>query len=180
MKTVTPQKQRLCENLHNAEFKHLTRLLCCKFLQVKYTSGAFCWGLNTLRVQLTTNLAQKGRQLALKVLFYQSVIAIILAIFFTFYLDKYSGLSALYGGFTCVLPAMVFAFLAFRYAGASQNKLVVRSFNKGNKLKFIFTLVLFVMAYKWPNIQPLPLLISYVVTLMAQWPVIIFINRVNR
>ena len=78
-----------------------------------------------------------------------------------------------------VFQGTVFAFLAFKYAGASQNKLVVRNFNKGSKLKFIITIVLFVMAYKSPNLQPLPLLISYVITLMAQWPIIILVSRAN-
>ena len=128
---------------------------------------------------MATSLAQEGRQLATKVLIYQSIIAIVLTLFFTLYSGKYSGISAFYGGMICLFPGMVFAFLAFRYAGASQNKLVVRSFNKGSKLKFIFTIVLFFVVYKWPNLQPLPLLISYVVTLMAQWPVIILVSRVN-
>ncbi|PKG97886.1 ATP synthase subunit I [Paraglaciecola sp. MB-3u-78] len=129
---------------------------------------------------MITSLAQEGRQLARKVLFFQSLITMILACIFFLFLGKYSGISALYGGLICVLPGMVFALLAFRYAGASQNKLVVRSFNKGSKLKFIITIVLFVMAYKSPNLQPLPLLISYVVTLMAQWPIIILVSRVIR
>lgn len=129
---------------------------------------------------MATSLAKEGRQLATKVLFYQSLIAIVLALFFTFYSGKYAGLSAIYGGFICVITGMVFAFLAFRYAGASKNKLVVRSFNQGSKLKFIFTIILFVMLFRWPNLQPLPLLVSYVVTMMAQWVIIIFISRVNR
>lgn len=129
---------------------------------------------------MATNLAQKGRVLARKVLFCQSIIIVICSLFFTFFLGKYSGLSALYGGMICLITGVVFAFLAFRYTGASQNTLVVRSFNKGSKLKFIFTIVLFVMVYKWPNLQPLPLIIGYIVTLMAQWPIIIFLSRVVR
>jgi ATP synthase protein I len=129
---------------------------------------------------LATSLTQEGRQLARKVLLYQSIIAIVLTLFFTFYSGIYAGISALYGGLICVFPGMVFALLAFRYAGARQNKLVVRSFNKGSKLKFIFTIVLFVAVYKWPNLQPISLIVSYVVTLMAQWPIIIFISRVVR
>ena len=128
---------------------------------------------------MATSLAKEGRQLATKVLFYQSIIAIVLALFFTFYSGKYTGLSAVYGGLVCVLPGAVFSFLAFKYAGASNNKLVVRSFNQGSKLKFIFSIVLFVMLYQWSNLQPLPLLISYVVTLVAQWPIIILVSRVN-
>jgi ATP synthase protein I len=129
---------------------------------------------------LATSLTQEGRKLAIKVLIYQSITAIVLTLFFIFYFGIYSGISAFYGGLICILPGMIFAFLAFRYAGASKNKLVVRSFNKGSKLKFIFTIVLFFVVYKWPDLQPLPLLISYVVTLMAQWPIIIIVSRVNR
>lgn len=129
---------------------------------------------------MTANLAKEGRQLTRKLLFYQSIISIVLTLFFTLYFGNYAGISALYGGLICLFPAMVFALLTFRYTGASQNQLVVRSFNKGNKLKFIFTIVLFVVAYKWPNLQPLPLMVSYFVTLMAQWPIIIILSRVNR
>lgn len=129
---------------------------------------------------MATSLTQEGRKLARKVLFFQSIVALVLALFFTFYDGKFSGISAFYGGLICLIPASVFAYLAFRFAGASQNKLVVRSFNKGSKLKFIFTIVLFVLAYQWPNLHPLPLMVSYVVTLVAQWPIIIFVSRVDR
>ena len=124
-------------------------------------------------------MTQEGLNLARKTLFFQSLIVVVIALLFTVYLGKYSGLSALYGGMICLVSGAVFAFLAFRYAGANQIKLVVRSFNKGSKLKFIFTIVMFVVVYKWQNLQPLPLIISYIVTLMAQWPIII-LSRVER
>ena len=123
-------------------------------------------------------MTQEGLNLARKTLFFQSLIVVVIALLFTVYLGKYSGLSALYGGMICLVSGAVFAFLAFRYAGANQIKLVVRSFNKGSKLKFIFTIVMFVVVYKWQNLQPLPLIISYIVTLMAQWPIII-LSRVE-
>ena len=129
---------------------------------------------------MATSLTQEGRQLARKVLFYQALIVTLFTLLFTIFLGKYSGISALYGGVICLVTGAVFAFLAFRFAGASQNQLVVRSFNKGSKLKFIITIVMFVMVYKWQNLQPLPLLVSYFVTLMAQWPIIIFLSRVDR
>ena len=128
---------------------------------------------------MATSLTKEGRQLARKVLFYQALIVTLFTLLFTVFLGKYSGISALYGGVICLVTGAVFAFLAFRFAGASQNQLVVRSFNKGSKLKFIITIVMFVMVYKWQNLQPLPLLVSYFVTLMAQWPIIIFLSRVN-
>lgn len=129
---------------------------------------------------MATNLAQEGRKLAKKVLFLQSIVALILALFYTIFYGKYEGLSAFYGGLICIFPSAVFAFLVFKYAGASKFKLVVRSFNKGSKLKFIFTIMLFIFIYRWQNLQPLVLLVSYVLTQAAQWPIIIFLNRVKR
>jgi ATP synthase protein I len=131
-------------------------------------------------IQLVTSLAQEGRKFARKVLFYQCLVAILLALIFSVFIGKYTGISALYGGLICVVPGKVFAFLAFRYAGASQNQLVVRSFNKGSKLKFLITIVMFAVIFRWPNLQPLPLFISYFVTLMVQWPIIIFLSRADR
>lgn len=124
-------------------------------------------------------MAQKGRKLAKKVLFFQSLVAIVLTFFYTIFYGKYQGISAAYGGLVCIIPGAIFAILAFRYTGASRLKLVVRSFNKGSKLKFIFTIVLFMLVYRWNNLQPIALLVTYVVTLMAQWPIIIFLNRVS-
>lgn len=128
---------------------------------------------------MATSLARKGRKLAKKVLYLQSIVALVFALFYTIIFGKYYGLSALYGGLICVFPGVVFAFLVFRYTGASQIKLVVRSFNKGSKLKFIFTILMFILVYKWNNLQPIALLVTYVVTLMAQWPIISFLNRVR-
>ena len=129
---------------------------------------------------MAASLTQEGRHLARKVLFYQSIIVVLFTIFFTVFYGKYSGISALYGGVVCLVTGAVFAFLAFRYAGASQNQLVVRSFNKGSKLKFLITIVMFAAIFRWPNLQPLPLFISYFVTLMVQWPIIIFLSRADR
>ena len=125
-------------------------------------------------------MTQEGRNLARNILFFQSLIVVFIALLFTVCSGKYSGLSALYGGMICLVSGTVFAFLAFRYAGASQNQLVVRSFNKGSKLKFLITIVMFAAIFRWPNLQPLPLFISYFVTLMVQWPIIIFLSRADR
>ncbi|MEP2650734.1 MAG: ATP synthase subunit I [Paraglaciecola sp.] len=127
---------------------------------------------------MATSLVQKGQKLAKNILILQSILAIICSSVFAFFLGKNEGLSALYGGFICVIPNGLFAFLVFRYSGASKIKLVVRSFNKGSKLKFLFTILLFLFVYQWQNLQPLPLIVTYVVTLMAQWPIIIILNRV--
>lgn len=128
---------------------------------------------------MTASLTKQGRQLAGKVLFYQSIISVIVSVLFAVFLGINSGISAAYGGATCLIPSFIFAHLAFKYAGASRNELVVRSFNKGSKLKMFLTIILFILVYQWANLQAMPLLVSYVITLLAQWPIIIFMSRVN-
>ena len=128
---------------------------------------------------MTASLTKQGRQLAGKVLFYQGVISVIVSVLFAAFLGINYGISAAYGGAICLIPGFIFAHLAFKYAGASHNELVVRSFNKGSKLKMFLTIILFIVVYQWAHLQAMPLLVSYVLTLLAQWPVIIFMSRVK-
>ncbi len=126
------------------------------------------------------SLIQEGKLLARKVLISQSIMALFLSLFYMFFFGKIEGISALYGGLICIFPNFVFAHLAFKFAGASQNKLVVRSFNKGSKLKFFLTIILFSVAFQWNELAVKPLMISYIVTLFTQWPTIIFIHRAKK
>lgn len=126
---------------------------------------------------MTNSLALEGRHLAKKTLTIQTIFALILSCFFYFFSGENSGLSALLGSIASIVPALIFAHLAFKYAGASKNKLVVKSFSKGNKLKFITTVVLFSLAFQWSEIQFLPLMVGYLLTTVAQWPIIGFLHR---
>lgn len=126
---------------------------------------------------MVASLVEKGRQLATKVLILQSVVAIIIALIMTLFLGEKAGLSAIYGGVICIVPSLVFARLAFKYAGASQNQLVVRSFSQGAKLKLFITILLFVMAFHWLKAQPIPLFGNYVITMATQWVAMFFLRK---
>ncbi len=128
---------------------------------------------------MATSLTLEGRRLARKVLFYQTIFALVLSSLFAFFLGVNSGISAALGGITSLIPALIFAHFAFKYAGASKNKLVVQSFNRGNKLKFVMTIVLFALAMQWSEIAFLPLIVTYLLTTVAQWPLIGFLHRAN-
>tara|TARA_R110000772_G_scaffold96406_19_gene195013 strand:- start:3387 stop:3776 length:390 start_codon:yes stop_codon:yes gene_type:complete len=128
---------------------------------------------------LIASLTAPGRALAKNIFYCQMTIIIALSAFFAVIYGQNSAISSLFGGVICLLPNVIFAYFAFRYAGASKNKLVVQQFNKGSKLKFFATILLFIVAYQWKDIQPLPLMLSYVVTLVSQWPAILFLGRVK-
>jgi len=118
---------------------------------------------------LDSNLAKKGRLLAIKVCFIQSLAVVFITICFLLIFGIHAGLSALMGGLICILPNSVFALLAFRYSGASQNEQVVRSFSQGSKLKLALTVILGVMAFKWLQLDPLPLFATFIMATFAQW-----------
>jgi ATP synthase protein I len=127
------------------------------------------------------SLTNTGRQLAKRVIFLQSLLALFIAVLFFFlWEDKMSvnvALSAVLGGLICIIPYAIFSFFAFKFAGGSKNRLVVKSFSQGLKLKLFSAIVLFTVVYKWEALIPLVLLVSYIVVLLSQWPIIIFLHR---
>ncbi len=116
-----------------------------------------------------SNLAKKGRLLAIKVCFFQCLTVTLISSLILVIFDTHYGLSALMGGLICVVPNSVFALLAFRYSGASQNEQVVRSFSQGSKLKLALTIILGVMAFNWLKLEPLPLFGTFIAATIAQW-----------
>ena len=126
-------------------------------------------------------LTSTGRQLAKRVIFLQSLLALFIAVLFLFLWEEkisiHAALSALMGGLIHILPYAIFSFFAFKFAGASKNQLVVKSFSQGLKLKLFSAIVLFAVAYKWGSLIPVVLLVSYIVVLLSQWPIIMFIHK---
>jgi ATP synthase protein I len=59
-------------------------------------------------------------------------------------------------GLVTIIPNSVFALKAFKYAGAKSSKLVVESFFSGVKLKMVLTALLFVLAFKFFVLLPIP------------------------
>ena len=64
--------------------------------------------------------------------------------------------SVLLGGAIGIIPNFIFAYKAFKYAGATSSKLVVESFFSGVKLKMAATALLFGLTFKFLVIIPLP------------------------
>jgi len=64
--------------------------------------------------------------------------------------------SIMAAGVVTIIPNIVFALKAFKYAGAKSSKLVVESFFSGVKLKMVLTALLFVLAFKFLALLPIP------------------------
>ncbi|WP_440877380.1 ATP synthase subunit I [Thalassotalea sp. PLHSN55] len=106
---------------------------------------------------LTSNpLTKTGRKFAYyQIGFSISVVSIcVLVTYFCWGLTY--AVSALAGGAIGIIPNIVFAYKAFKYAGAKSSKLVVESFFSGVKLKMALAALLFALAFKFLVIVPLP------------------------
>ncbi|MCC2616941.1 ATP synthase subunit I [Aestuariibacter halophilus] len=114
-------------------------------------------------------MTENGRKLVRKVVWVQSGVVVACALVTTLMMEATTGLSVFYGGLIGILPFVLFARFAFRYAGGRSNQKVVRSFSQGAKLKLLTSMILFVVAFAVLNAQPLPVLAGYAATLIAQW-----------
>lgn len=118
---------------------------------------------------MANKLARQGQKMAFKVLFLQSVAVVLLSIGTFVVFDGITTLSFFFGGLMNIIPNSMFALLAFRFSGASQNELVVRSFSQGAKLKLIITVIIAIVAFYGLKLEPLPLFVGFMVTTFCQW-----------
>lgn len=109
-----------------------------------------------IRSIMNNKLTAAGRKLAWQ----QNTFAIAVVLFFSLITYFVWGLiyaqSTLVAGVVTIVPNIVFALKAFKYAGAKSSKLVVKSFFSGVKLKMVLTALLFALAFKFLVLLPIP------------------------
>lgn len=110
---------------------------------------------------MNKKLTSAGKKLALQ----QNILAIMVVLFCSLITYFCWGLlhakSTLVAGVVAIIPNIVFALKAFKYAGAKSSKLVVESFFSGVKLKMVLTALLFVLAFKLLVLLPIPFFIMF-------------------
>jgi len=110
---------------------------------------------------MNNKLTSAGRKLALQ----QNAIAILVVLFCSLLTYFCWGLlhakSTLVAGVVAIIPNIVFALKAFKYAGAKSSKLVVESFFSGVKLKMVLTALLFALAFKFLVLLPIPFFVMF-------------------
>ena len=113
-----------------------------------------------MAINNTHSLIKFGRKFAYQQIGLSIVIVFICALVSYFFMGLPYTYSVIAGGVIGIIPNSVFAYKAFKYAGAKSSKLVVESFFSGVKLKMGITVVLFSLAFKflvlYIEIMPLP------------------------
>jgi len=80
------------------------------------------------------------------------------------------------GGLVAIVPNVVFAYKAFKYAGASKARLVTQSFFSGAKIRLLLTAVLFALAFKFLVLVPLAFLAGFCLVMVLPLLIPIFIK----
>lgn len=99
----------------------------------------------------------------------QISIVLILSALFLLKNDTSSAFSAIVGGLICIIPGWYFAFQAFRYSGARAAKQIVLRFYWGEAVKYLLTIMLFALAFKFLPISAFACFVSYIAAQLALW-----------
>jgi len=114
-------------------------------------------------------LAKKGQVSGLKLVAFQLLLMLIIALVSTVFFSIKSGYSALAGGVTFLLPNLIFVLMAFAHAGARQTKKVLRGFYAGEAIKLFLTVLLFVVFLKYMLLSLTAFYISFSLLVASQW-----------
>jgi ATP synthase protein I len=117
---------------------------------------------------LESRVIGRNRSTVSKILGYQILVILIITAGFAFAGGWQSGLSSALGGMAAFVPNLYFALRIYRSAGKPARK-IVNSFYAGESGKLLLTAALFIMIFKAPNIEILPLLAGYIAALSVFW-----------
>ena len=119
---------------------------------------------------MNNKLTHAGRKFALYQILFTLFIVLLVTLVTYFIWGAIHAKSTLVGGIVAVVPNIVFALKAFKYAGAQSSKKVVESFFSGVKLKMVLTALLFALAFKFLVLLPVPFFVMF--TLVMVMPLI--------
>ena len=91
-----------------------------------------------------------------------------------------SALSFVTGGTLSIFSHAVFSFYTFRYSGASNNRAVVDSMKKGNKVKLLLTVIAFMIIFNVPYVTNFEAVMGYGVMMLVHYPIMLTLHaRLN-
>lgn len=128
---------------------------------------------------MVDKLAKKSQISGLKLIAFQFLLVLFFALISTVFFSNKAGYSALFGGFTFLLPNLIFVLLAFAHAGARQTKKVLRGFYAGEAIKLLLTVVLFVIFLKYGALMLLAFYISFLLLVASQFLAPLFFYNNN-
>lgn len=109
----------------------------------------------------------------------QLCFAVTLSLIFLFFAGRFQAVSALLGGFVCIIPSWFFALLAFRHRGAHAAKRIVSSFYMGEGFKLFLTVGLFTLVFKFLTVSPVVFLGAFIAVQSWFWLAPLFLKKTS-
>ena len=121
---------------------------------------------------MKNTITAAGRKFAWQQIAFMVAVVLFLTLIIFFLWGWTIAKSALIGGFIAIIPNMLFAYKAFKYAGAQASRKVIDSFFSGVKLKMGLTALLLALTFKFIVFVPMPFfaMFSLVLVLPAVTP----------
>lgn len=110
-----------------------------------------------------------SRKEALKIVYWQLILIIVLAGALFLFQGTQSGVSTLLGGLAYWIPTLLFVWRVFARGGARAAKQFLLLFVAGESIKLILSGILFVLIIKYMPIKLLSVLIGFVGAVIAFW-----------
>jgi ATP synthase protein I len=105
---------------------------------------------------MRNELTKPGRKFAYKQIALITVITLMITLIIYLFWGFQSAKSAALGSIVGIIPNVLFAYKAFKFAGARASKQVVESFFSGVKLKMALMALLLGVSLKFVVLSPLP------------------------
>ncbi|HEY5716246.1 MAG TPA: ATP synthase subunit I [Psychromonas sp.] len=114
-------------------------------------------------------LAKDSHRAGLKLVGFQLLLVLIIALVLTVFSSTKSGYSGLAGGITFMLPNMIFVLMTFAHAGASKTRLILRGFYVGEAIKLTLIVILFSLFLKYGALSLPSFYIAFSFLVASQW-----------
>ncbi|PKH03088.1 hypothetical protein CXF72_08350 [Psychromonas sp. MB-3u-54] len=118
---------------------------------------------------MVDRLAKDSQKAGLKLVGFQLLLVLFIALILTVFSSTKSGYSGLAGGMTFILPNLIFVLMTFAHAGASKTQLVLRGFYGGEAVKLFLVVILLSLFLKYGSLSLLAFYISFVLLVISQW-----------
>ncbi len=144
-------------------------------IKIIYTAPRLYGSLR--EVYLARSVLKAVRSLAFSYVYVQTIVILLLSVSLYFLGNKIIAFSFLWGGAICIVPNVYFAHKMFAQTGAKAAKQIVASFYLCEVVKFIITIILFIVAFKYFHTNKLAIFIGYIIAQITFWFTALFRHR---
>ena len=110
-----------------------------------------------------------GNRTVFKIIIWQIVLVLAISLVLGWMFTFKTGISFILGGAISILPGLLFARIFLKTTEVPAAKKVVKSFFYGEVVKWLVSLGLFILVFRWKGLQMIPLFLGIIVAQLVYW-----------